>query len=459
MSTPVKILSLNIENVKRLYAVDITPSQPVVAVCGNNEQGKSSVLDSIQMALGGKDSIPPQPIHTGKDSAEIVIKLDNGIVVTRTFTATGTYLKVVNEKGVPYSSPQALLDELTGKLTFDPLAFLKLDSTKQADTLRKLLGIDLAPLKAKHKKIYEERTAVNRRLEELRAQVGGLPSFPDAPKEEVSSIALLAEIDTATAHNNGIEAQRSKAAAVLMQIKSVDRDLASVAAQIVEAERKLGELRERQNNLTADKTKLGEQHSALMLEEAKLSPIDLAPLSAQLSTFEETNRKVRANSTRAKVIEEGKRKKGESDALTKQLEALEAEQVKTLTEAKFPVEGLSFAEDAVLYNGLPLEQASGAGRLRVSVAIGAALNPQLRVILIRDGSLLDDKNLEALRKTAEELNLQVWLEKVGEGKECSVVIEDGRVRGAVQPVAPPPEPPKKARKKKVEVTTQDDPFA
>ena len=104
-----------------------------------------------------------------------------------------------------------------------------------------------------------------------------------------------------------------------------------------------------------------------------------------------------------------------------------------LSKAKFPIEGLSFDESGVYYNETPFSQCSSAERLRVSTAMGmAALNKDpngLKIILIRDGSLLDADNLKMISDMAEKNGYQVWIERVGEGQECTVIIEDGYLKG------------------------------
>ena len=99
----------------------------------------------------------------------------------------------------------------------------------------------------------------------------------------------------------------------------------------------------------------------------------------------------------------------------------------TMAATEFPIDGLGMDEDGVVYDELPFAQASSAEALRVSVAIGLAMNPKLKVLLIRDGSLLDEDNLRLVAEMAEKHEAQVWIERVGQGEECSVIIEDGRI--------------------------------
>jgi len=95
--------------------------------------------------------------------------------------------------------------------------------------------------------------------------------------------------------------------------------------------------------------------------------------------------------------------------------------------AKMPVEGLGFGDGEVTYNGHPFAQASGAEQLRVSVAIAMAGNPKLRVLRIKDGSLLDSKSLALLEEMADLNDFQVWIESVDESGTVGIVMEDGAV--------------------------------
>ena len=56
---PVKITAFEAENVKRIKAVQITPQiNGLTVIGGNNNQGKTSVLDAIAWALGGNKYRP-----------------------------------------------------------------------------------------------------------------------------------------------------------------------------------------------------------------------------------------------------------------------------------------------------------------------------------------------------------------------------------------------------------------
>ena len=81
----VTINRLEIENVKRIKAVKIEPSATgLTIVGGNNNQGKTSVLDAIAWALGGNKYKPSQAQREGSQvPPTLKIVMSNGLIVER----------------------------------------------------------------------------------------------------------------------------------------------------------------------------------------------------------------------------------------------------------------------------------------------------------------------------------------------------------------------------------------
>src|SRR3990172_5708739 len=163
-----KIVSLSSTNVLRLKAVFIEPGPDnVVTISGANGAGKTSVLRSIEMAFAGGKSIPPEPIRRGERKAQIIAKLDSGLVVERTFSGDRTELVVRAPDGARYGSPQKVLDDLVGELAFDPLEFSRMKPADQVTTLRKLGRLDFAQLDHDRAAAFDTRTEVSRELRHL----------------------------------------------------------------------------------------------------------------------------------------------------------------------------------------------------------------------------------------------------------------------------------------------------
>jgi hypothetical protein len=116
-----------------------------------------------------------------------------------------------------------------------------------------------------------------------------------------------------------------------------------------------------------------------------------------------------------------------SRELTERIDGRKKAKTDAIAGAKMPVDGLSFGDGMVMFNGFPLDQASAAEKLRVSFAVAMAMNPKLRVVLIRDGSLLDEDSMALVEQMADAHDYQVFVEIVRKDSPVGVVIEDGEV--------------------------------
>ena len=242
--TPImKIVSLEVENVKRIKAVQITPTGELVVIGGRNAQGKSSCLDAIEMALAGKSAIPEQPIRRGSDSAYVLVTFDDGMTVERTFKGDNSYLVVKRGDGTRAGTPQALLDSLCSRIAFDPLAFMRAKPAEQANQLRGLVGLDFRAQDIARKNAYDHRTDVNRQVKQAEAAAQAMPIVEGAPAEEISVGDLMAELKRRHAANADVD----KAHAALDEH---NRKLAGFQKQLTDAEFELASLKVRIENLT-----------------------------------------------------------------------------------------------------------------------------------------------------------------------------------------------------------------
>lgn len=401
-----RIVKLTAENFKRLRAVEITPDGDVVVVAGRNTQGKSSVLDAIYLALAGGNAArdTPRPVRDGEEHAFVDLDLGR-LRVTRRWDADGkTSLRVTAADGARYDSPQKMLDGLVGALSFDPLAFAGLPEKEQLATLLRLveLPFDPAEVDARRQALFSARTDIGRGVKALDGQLAGMPEPPeDLPAEEVSVADVLAEYreaQNAHARYDTVERERTR----------LEGEVVRLRAELDAAERALADLP------TADSP-------------ANLP--DLAGYEARLATVEDTNARVRAARERRDVEARLAAARAEQEDLTARIAALDAEKAEALRNAVMPIPGLGFDEDGVTYLGLPFSQASAAERLRVSLAMAMALNPEIRVVRITDGSLLDRDNMRLVAEMAGERDFQVWVERVDDDAEIGFVIEDGEVVG------------------------------
>jgi RecA/RadA recombinase len=444
-----RIIRLQAEGFKRLVAVDITPEGDLIEVRGENGNGKSSVLDAIYAALGGADAAPEMPVREGEEAA--VIRLDLGeLIVTRYFTEAGTTgLKVTTPDGAAYGSAQTMLDKLVGAISFDPLEFLELRPEEQAEELRKLVTIadpktgevvDLKAIEEANAADYAKRRDVNRDGKTLAARIEAMGGVRFVPDDAPDRAAIVAAMQGAAETNAAIERERA------------DRDR---RARLLEtsADALLG-MRERATALRNELMRLEEDIAAKALEistgEAELGklppldePVDVADLSAQLEEADRIAENVRVNEERARLMGEFAELKRSSEAHTVAMTERNAKRAAAIAAAQMPVEGLALdlGEDGklgVLFAGVPFSQASDAERLRVSAAVAMAANPTLRVLRLKNASLLDKRAVETLRGLATDNDFQIWAEFVGD-EGPGIIMEAGEVRGADKP-EPLPKP-------------------
>lgn len=420
-----KITSLEVENVKRIKAIRIVPHGSTVVIGGENDQGKSSVLDSIMYALSGGKSLPALPLRNGSKKGHVKMTIDGtehgSLIVERTFTERGSALVITTKDGYEAPTPQKILNDLCGLLAFDPLAFTREQPKQQLDSLRSLVGIDTTALDNERAAAFQTRTGANREIKALSGELAGLEHHLDAPAEGVSVIQLA----------NRVEAIRNENAANESKREGHQRAGELIARKVSERDRVLEKIAILQSNADALASEIEDASSKFAEDSALVASLvdqDTTALRRAMESAEGINARVRANARRAEVQARLDAKREWADTLTESIEAIDAKKADMMAAAKFPVEGLGFSDDGITFNGLPFDQASSSQRIKVSAAIGLAMNPNLRVMLIRDGSLLGDGALATLAAMAEAADAQVWIERVSTGSEVSVIIEDGSVK-------------------------------
>lgn len=399
-----KIIELQAENVKRLRAVDITPDGTLQVIGGRNAQGKSSLIEGIWMALGGRKATKDttRPIRDGEDRA--MVRLDLGdMVITRTWTPSGSKLKVENTQGVPARSPQALLDNLIGRMSFDPLDFIRLAPKEQRNTLLDIveLEVNIDEVDTQIGQVYAMRTEIGREGTAL----GEVSVDPSLPVTEQSLQDTLARLRAAEEANRQVQNQSDILRRAEDNVAMLEENMQRLLAQLEEAKNEVSRLR----------------------STAQAPLVDTSALEAELSDIDGMNARIRSNNEAIRRSQRREELLLQYEGATQELQRLSAVKADALRKAKFPIEGLSFTDAEVLYHGVPLSQASSAEQIQVSMAIGMALNPQLRVLMIKDGSLLDDTSMEAIYRQAADSDFQLFVERVGNADRGAVIIEDGEV--------------------------------
>lgn len=423
------VIGLHVKNVMRVKAVDIEPSAiGVVTIGGENASGKSTILNSIWMALGGKDAVPDEPIRRGSKEAEI--KLDLGqIEVCRKFTRSNPrgYIEVVAKDGSSIRSPQALLDSLAQKLAFDPLAFSKMDAHKQSATLKELAGLDTKSHEEAIRDAEQRRRDAKRDAAKLEVELKAQEKGEDVDPVDITPLRV--ELSSA----QPIQREKSEAEVNLRcaesELQTYKQMKSEYEQQLVKAMDTVSKL---ENQIALAEKHISDASRATSEKKAALDSIivpDTSEILKKIDHAEEINRRAAVHKAWKTKNMAFKIKEAEVERIEKMVESLRNKLRQAISEAKYPVDGLSVAEDGeVLFSGIPFSQCSTAERLRVCVGMAMAMNPRLRVILIREGNDLDSKSLGIVKELAVERGYQIWIERVeDESGRTEFFISDGTI--------------------------------
>lgn len=408
-----KINKLEIENVKRVKAVKIEPAQDGLTIIGGkNNQGKTSVLDSIAWALGGDRFRPTQANREGSViPPNLKIVMDNGLIVER--KGKNSDLKVTDPNGK--KAGQQLLNEFVEQLAINLPKFMEANNKEKAQTLLNIIGVgtQLTELEHREAQLYSERQAIGRIADQKAKFAKEQPYYPDAPKELVSASELIRQQQEILAKNGENQRMREN-------LHRLEQEQQSIVEQL--------------QALLRRQTEVDEKVRVARLSTADLHDESTTQLEQNIAQIEEVNRKVRANLDKEKAEDDAQEYKRQYDHYTKEITDVRKAKTDLLTNAELPLPGLSVEDGELIYNGKKWDCMSGSDQLKVSTAIVRKLNPKCGFVLLDKLEQMDLDTLREFGQWLESEGLQAIATRVSTGGECSIIIEDGYVVGQEHPV-------------------------
>lgn len=419
---PVKINTLELENVKRIRTLQLTPAaNGLTIIGGNNNQGKTSVLDAICWLLGGNKYQPSNAQREGAlTEPSLRCTLSNGLVVER--KGKNAALKVIDPEG--NRAGQKLLDSFLSELALDLPKFMQASDRDKADILLKIIGVgdQLVSMEQEEKRLYDQRTAIGQIQSQKGKFAAELPHWEGVPEEPVSAAELIAQQQAILARNG----QRQQWA---HEMQSISIAIDSVNAEIQRTEQHLADLRVQL---------VGWQEKAKYAERSpeELQMESTAELEANIADIDRVNAKIRDNQRKSAAEQEASDYEKQYTEMTAQIEKIRADRRALLNGADLPLPGLSVEGGKLLYNGKAWDCMSGSEQLRVAAAIVRKLNPQCGFVLLDKLEQMDMQTLAEFGQWLESEGLQAIATRVSTGDECAIIIEDGWA------AEQKPEPPK-----------------
>lgn len=426
----VKITALEAENVKRIKAVALTPSPTgLTLVGGNNNQGKTSVLDALAWALGGERFRPDAAQRDGAIApAHLKVTLSNGVVVER--KGKNASLTVTDPTG--RRSGQQLLNAFVEPLALDLPRFMDASDKEKADILLRIIGIgaELHTRDLEIKGLYDKRTFTGQLAAQKKHFAEEMISYPEAPDEPVSASELIRQQQDILARNG--ENQRLRA-----QYAELEQQVQQCVDELKRTRERIATLQQLADELDAKHTKLFNQRETARKTVSQLQDESTAELEASIRDIEETNRKVRANLEKSRAEDEAAQYASEYDRLTESIQQKRADRMALLNGADLPLPELSVEDGVLTYKGKHWRDMSGSDQLRVATAIVRRLNPDCGFVLLDKLEQMDMTTLQEFSAWLEAEGLQAIATRVSTGSECQIIIEDGMVKDAVPPEEKP----------------------
>lgn len=422
-----RIVELNVSNIKRIKAVNITPKNDLVILEGDNAQGKTSIMDSISYLIGGKRLIPEEPIRKGekKGYAEAMF---GDFQVSRTWTNPYTsYLKIKTKDGVEPKNPQTFLNEKIGSFSLEVAELVNMDKEERIKVFKRITGLKLDDLSEKNDRVMELRKDKNKDLAKLEAESKNYDNLPELDQslnfDELQKERQKKELD------NEVYRKKEEVIKGLIGGKEIQQGVTEVDKSEIESYQKgIAELEEHINQSVQ---KIEKVDAEIIIEKKELEAMVKTDLT-------EINEKIikavalidlKGKHERREEIKDNISVTSEKiDKYNKDLDTIKVERTKRIKESEVPVEGVEFDGESIRYKGIEFEECSTAERIEMSIAIGIKENPKIRIILIRDGSAIGKAAKERIRELAKENNFQIWVERVAETKGNEIFIEDGEIK-------------------------------
>jgi DNA repair exonuclease SbcCD ATPase subunit len=442
-----KVIGLSISGIRKLKAVEMKFEEKggLIQIKGKNRQGKTSVLDALEILLRGTSYLEKDMITHGEDRAEIIAEIGE-YRVKRVITGKSNRIEITNKDGLKVASkPQAFLDKLVNSLTFDPRPFLNKTPDQKLKFMMDLFNIDFSKEDEEIRDKESERLFIGRTIKK---------EIPVVAKEqEIDTKALVARESEINRHNNELhknyESTKTETVKAVYKFNAEQEkihddkitkkdDLEKMEADRNRLIEELARLDSEMENCVETLKSMPDAEPEKKLEEEieKIKKPDyieteLEEIAVKLKDAEETNRKAKVYQEYLKVIKDEETKKANYDKLTEQIKTIRESKKKKLTEIKIPVEGLEIREDGIYHNNIFSENWSESEGLKLSSQLCVSMDPKLRAVFIDKAESYDNKSLKDLEEWAVNNDIQAFLTIVSDDQpddeEGVIYIEEGEV--------------------------------
>ena len=425
------ITGMRIDNFKKIEFIDQKLDPKMNIISGKNGSGKTSMIESMIMAIEGKTAMGKSPerlIRQGSDKSVVEVSLTNSqgkeLSIERTITPKGVYLKASYEDGT--SVTQTDLNLIMDSSTINMMGLLHMKPSEQIDFIKKVGGINTDAIEKEYKDKYGDRRSYNRVHGDAKTLVRSLGDVTEV--QEVDIQASLSEIDAMDKHNKKMEAIQVEIKSISLVADNADREIEVHNVAITKANQLIAEAKAA---IVAKKAEAKEATKSIAAKRKTLKPRkDTAPAREELKEADKINKKAAEYIRYLEAVAAEDKAAKDVNVVEVEMEALIAEREKIISSSKLPFNNIKFHKElGVLVDGIAFDDMSTAQKIKIMAKIYMKSNPSLNVIYIQDGSLLDKETLQEIVDMSDLKDFQFLIEIVGEAEE-GIVMREGAIVGA-----------------------------
>jgi hypothetical protein len=439
-------LYLELENFKNIDRKVVDIGGKSLIILGKNNSGKSTIIQAMTSSLNAKLQ-PSMPIKNGEERTKILHKIGGtlkGEYVEYTvewFFSTKSQkgrMVVTDINGNVMKSPATMIKSLIGNVSFDVIEWLndskevKLKKLKDISGCGKeidIINIAISELKSKFK-------AKNDRAEELRntlANHGMDPKEIELCQNPVDVSGIQAELSNiATAQNqwDGVNKQyegfKTTVADAAIKINNAGTEINRLNAELLRIQNAIKD----QNAIIAQQTSAADVANGNIAKAEAWFKTNPRPtideVNARLTLANEHNSKAARVAVLTEQFKESNQLSVDAEKIKIEIANKEKERGEIIGKSQLAIEGMSFTDEEILINGLPLEdgQINTATLFDIGVDVAIALNPNLKVIFLHDASLFDRNHLKSIIKRIEEKGYMAICEVVAENSDVECVFTE-----------------------------------
>lgn len=459
-----KIQTLEVVNFKGILNKVIHINGHSFRISGKNGAYKSSLIQAILSPLDPK-SIPDEPITIGQEKASVKMRIKGIIngdeqeyIVKIAFTIKnkkGT-VTLYDKDGNPEKSNKTIIDSIVGNISFDTFKFLRDKKEVQIKYLKQLSGCADAvdAISIEIKQVEEERKTLKSRVSEDETMMNNHGFTQDEidkyaePISKENMVILQSNVDDIGKSIETYNTIKNKMVFFKESILSYDNKNIEYKEHIDDSVKEIELLTEKikkekekietetknienTKKIIEDyqaKIKLGDSWFTIKDEDGKLihPEPNIKDASKALSDAVEHNQ----NNVKINALIEKQKKlvtdKNKIISFTEKITKLGQNKIDVMSKSKLPIKGLTYTDEEIFYNGLPFneEQINTATFYAIGEQISMALNPNLRVLLRRAGSLIDTDTRKAMDKAAHDKGYMVIEEVVTDEPDMQITFTE-----------------------------------